>query len=107
MDCWDVNNNLTKELNDLKDIYKHMKDVAQKFIMPRIETHSIKEFNKYIEDVDKCLDKIRNYFEYLHNIDTCELIIQEIILIDSENKSIILSLSSNELISVTKILIIE
>ena len=89
MDCWDINNNLTKELNELKQLFTKMKKIAHKYIMPRIQIHSIKEFNNYNEHVEECLDQIKSYFDYLRELNSCEKIIIQLIFLDETNKSLI------------------
>ena len=41
MDCWDINNKLTKELNELKQLFTKMKKITHKYIMPRIQILSL------------------------------------------------------------------
>ena len=103
MDCWDVNDNLSKEITSLKEeiitlkkINKYMKNISQKIIMPRIQTKSVNEYNTFIEEINDCLDKIRSYFDYLHEFDTCETIINKLILIEILNKPLI-ELITNDL----------
>ena len=89
MDCWDVNDNLTKELNELKQLFTKMKKISHKFIMPRIHIHSIKEFHNYNDHVEECLDQIKSYFDYLKELNSCEEIIIQLIFLEEKNQPLI------------------
>ena len=58
MDCWDVNDNLTRELHKLRKLHENVKQISLKLIMPRIITYSVNDFREYQNKLNEFIQGI-------------------------------------------------
>ena len=84
MDCWDVNDNLTRELHKLRKLHENVKQISLKLIMPRIITYSVNDFREYQNKLNEFIQGI----DFPEDKENCSELFKLILSVD-QNQSII------------------
>ena len=84
MDCWDVNDNLTRELHKLRKLHESVKQISLKLIMPRIITYSVNDFREYQNKLNEFIQGI----DFPEDKENCSELFKLILSVD-QNQSII------------------
>ena len=84
MDCWDVNDNLTRELHKLRKLHENVKQISLKLIMPRIITYSVNDFREYQNKLNEFIQGI----DFPEDKENCSELLKLILSVD-QNQSII------------------
>lgn len=84
MDCWDVNDNLTRELHKLRKLHESVKQISLKLIMPRIITYSVNDFREYQNKLNEFIQGI----DFPEDKENCSELLKSILSVD-QNQSII------------------
>ena len=88
MDCWDVNDNLTKELNTLKEKYENAHKISLKYTMPRIQFQSVNDFREHKKQLASFLEVIGLLF-ILENKNNCSEIVELVLEINNDHEIIL------------------
>lgn len=88
MDCWDVNNNLTKELYDLQEKYETILKNSLKYTIPRIKVYSVNDFMRYQDNLTDFIEEINILLGDLKTKKSCSDLLESILVVKDDHEII-------------------